>query len=132
MRPQKSQTERNKTSHDLFIAIKNHTILMKKDCGFSVFSLNNEGRELNAHRIEKFGLHRCFDGFISSSDMGMRKPDPRIYQLATRIAQRKAEECAYFDDRLMLVNIAKTHGIQSFHHENFTATKEILVKLKNK
>ena len=104
----------------------------KKDCGFSVFSLNNEGKELNAYRIEKFELHQCFDGFISSCDVGMRKPDPRIYQLATSIAQTKPEERAYFDDRLMLVNTANKYGIQSFHHESFAKTKEILEKLKNK
>ena len=28
----------------------------KRDCGFSVFALNNEGKELNAYRIEKFQL----------------------------------------------------------------------------
>ena len=104
----------------------------KKNCGFSVFSLNNEGRELNAYRIEKFDLHRCFDGFISSCDVGVRKPDPRIYELAMGIAQAKPEECAYFDDRLMLVNAAKKYGIQSFHHEDFDSTKEILENLKNR
>lgn len=102
----------------------------KKSCGYTVFSLNNEGRELNTYRIEKFGLHRCFDGFISSCDVGMRKPDPGIYKLAMGIAHAKPEECVYFDDRLMLVNAAKRHGIQSFHHQNFESTKQILENLK--
>lgn len=101
----------------------------KKSCGISILSLNNEGRELNDYRIETFGLHRCFDGFISSCEVGMRKPDPGIYKLATGIAHAKPEECVYFDDRLMLVNAAKKYGIQSFHHQDFISTKDILENL---
>lgn len=102
-------------------------IAWKKNRNFSIFSLNNEGRELNSYRIKKFGLHRLFDAFISSCEVGMRKPDPGIYELAMGIAQAKPTECAYFDDRIMLVNTAQKQGINSFHHENFQSTKEILM-----
>lgn len=90
-----------------------------------IFSLNNEGKELNDYRIEKFGLHRCFDGFISSCEVGMRKPDPELYKLATGIVHRDPKECVYFDDRLMLVNAAEKFGIHSFHHQSFESTKKI-------
>lgn len=103
----------------------------KKDCNLSVFSLNNEGKELNRFRIDKFKLHNCFDGFISSCEVGMRKPNPEIYELALGIVQFKPEECAYFDDRIMLVHAAKRHGINSFHHQSFEATKSILEDIKN-
>jgi len=102
-------------------------VAWKKNCRFSIFSLNNEGRELNSYRIKKFGLHRFFDAFISSCEVGMRKPDPGIYELAMGIAQAKPAECAYFDDRIMLVNAAQKQGIHSFHHENFQSTKETLM-----
>lgn len=36
----------------------------KKTCTKPVFSLNNEGKELNDYRIEKFSLNQCFDGFF--------------------------------------------------------------------
>ncbi len=98
----------------------------KKSCDIPILSLNNEGRELNDYRIEKFQLHRCFDGFISSCKVGMRKPDPGIYKLATGIAHAKPKECIYFDDRLMLVNAAKKFGIRAFHHQDFVSTKNIL------
>lgn len=103
----------------------------KKRSNFSIFSLNNEGRELNDFRIKKFELHRCFDGFISSCDVGMRKPDPGIFKLATGIAHAKPEECVYFDDRLLLVNAANKFGIQSYHHQDFASTRIILEKLNN-
>src|ERR1700758_2747728 len=37
--------------------------------------LNNEGRELNDHRIETFGLRGYFDFFFSSCYVAFRKPD---------------------------------------------------------
>src|SRR5690554_1847432 len=97
----------------------------KKKHRIPIFSLNNEGKELNDYRIEKFGLHRCFDGFVSSCEVGMRKPDPGIYKLATGIVHVDPHECVYFDDRLMLVNAAAKHGIHSFHHQSFENTKQI-------
>jgi len=103
----------------------------KKDCGFRIMSINNEGKELNDFRVKKFGLHQCFDAFISSCEVGMRKPDPGIFTLAMGIAQVSPEECIYFDDRLMLVQAAQKLGIQSFHHQSFLRTKGILEGLKN-
>ena len=106
-------------------------IKWKQACGFRIISINNEGRELNDYRIEKFGLHQCFDAFISSGEVGMRKPDPGIYRLAMGIAQVKPENCVYFDDRSMLVQQAQKLGIHSFHHQNFETTRKNLEALKN-
>jgi len=102
----------------------------KKNCGFRVFSINNESRELNDYRIKKFSLHQLFDGFFSSCHVGMRKPDPGIFQLAIGITQVRPEECVYFDDRLMLVEAAKKLGICSFHHQDFKITRKNIINLK--
>jgi putative hydrolase of the HAD superfamily len=104
----------------------------KQNCGFHIISINNEGRELNDFRIKRFGLHECFDAFISSCEVGMRKPDPGIFALAMGIAQVNPEECVYFDDRPMIVQAAQKLGIRSFNHTTFSATKNILEDLKNK
>ena len=50
-------------------------------------SLNNEPKELNEYRIQKYKLHDFFDAFVSSCEVGMRKPDPGIFRLALGIAQ---------------------------------------------
>ncbi len=98
----------------------------KKNENIKVFSLNNEPREINNYRIEKFKLHDLFDGFISSCEVGMRKPDPGIFEIALGIAQVKASESIYFDDRIMLVEAAKKVGINAFHHKDFETTKAII------
>ena len=91
-----------------------------------VISINNEPRELNEYRIDKFKLHDFFDAFVSSCEVGMRKPDPGIFLLALGIAQAKPEECIYFDDRIMLVEAAKKVGIHAYHHKDFESTKKII------
>ncbi len=103
-------------------------LVARKSAGAAprTFSINNEGRELNEYRIKKFKLHRCFDGFLSSCEVGMRKPDPGIFKLAMGVAQAKPEQCYYFDDRPMLVEAARRLGINAFHHENFESTKSII------
>jgi putative hydrolase of the HAD superfamily len=102
----------------------------KKDCGFRIISINNEGKELNDYRVRKFKLHQSFDAFVSSCEVKMRKPDPGIFQLAMGIAQASPQQCVYFDDRIMFVHTAKKLGIRSFLHTDFESTKKILEDLK--
>jgi putative hydrolase of the HAD superfamily len=102
----------------------------KKDCGFRIISINNEGKELNDYRVQKFKLHECFDAFISSCEVKMRKPDPRIFELAMGIAQALPKQCVYFDDRIMFAKAAERLGIRAFQHTDFETTKKILNDLK--
>lgn len=102
----------------------------KKDSGFRLISINNEGKELNDYRVKKFGLDECFDAFVSSCDVGMRKPDPGIFKLAMGIAQVSPQECVYFDDRVMFVRTAQGFGIDAYHHTDFEHTKSVLENLK--
>ena len=96
---------------------------------FRTIAINNEGRELNDYRIETFRLHRVFDAFVSSCEVGMVKPDPNIWRMAMGIAQARPEQCVYFDDRIMLARAAGNLGIRAFHHQTFEATKQILEQL---
>ena len=98
----------------------------KNHKNIKVISINNEARELNQYRIKKFNLHDLFDAFVSSCEVGMRKPDPDIFHLALGIAQARPEECIYFDDRPMLVEAAKKVGIDAYHHESFEGMQRIL------
>lgn len=98
----------------------------KKHRDIKIISINNEPRELNSYRIKKFGLHKFFDAFISSCEVGMRKPDPGIFELALGIAQVKPEECFYMDDREMLAKSGAKTGMKAHHHTNFEETKKLI------
>ena len=98
----------------------------KRTRNLRIISINNEGTDLNNYRIEKFGLHQCFDAFVSSGEVGMRKPDPGIFQLAMGIAKVPLEHCFYFDDRIILAQAAARLGINAYHHQDLETTKSII------
>lgn len=101
----------------------------KANSDIKIVSINNEGKELNDYRVKKFQLHKCFDAFISSCEVGMRKPDPGIFRLAMGVVQADPSECIYFDDRIYLVEAAQRLGIRGYHHQNFEATQKIIEDL---
>jgi putative hydrolase of the HAD superfamily len=64
-----------------------------------VGTINNESRELNAYRIQTFGLRQLFSVFVSSCYVGLRKPNESIYRCALELTQRVPKECCFIDDR---------------------------------
>ena len=44
------------------------------------------------------GIMETFDAIIESSKAGLRKPDPRIYQMMCELLQAAPENCVYLDD----------------------------------
>ena len=91
-----------------------------------IFSINNEPKDLNDHRIKTFGLRRLFDGFISSCDVGLRKPDPQIFRLAMAVAAIQPHECIYIDDREVLTRAGSRLGMRTWQHKTFEETKSFL------
>jgi putative hydrolase of the HAD superfamily len=80
---------------------------------FLMAALNNESREINEYRIDKFALRDYFEAFFSSCYLGVRKPDPGIYKLALKITQRKPAECILIDDRGLNLEVAREGGMQT-------------------
>lgn len=76
-------------------------------------AINNESRELNQYRIERFALDEIFHAFFSSCYLGVSKPDPRIYQRALDISRRRPEECLFVDDRPMNLEAAHRIGLRT-------------------
>src|SRR5665213_623356 len=64
---------------------------LKEVHGFKIVVVSNEGREINAHRIQTFKLAGLVDSFISSCFVHLRKPDAGIYRLAMDTAQARPE-----------------------------------------
>lgn len=87
-----------------------------------VFSLNNEPKELQSYRVKQYDLLRLFDGIICSCDVGYRKPDPKIYELAIAIGSVSPEECLYIDDREILTTAGKKAGLHTWTHKSFEET----------
>ena len=93
-------------------------------------TINNESRDLNLYRIEKFGLRSIFSLFISSCFVGLRKPEPDIYRLSLEITQKRPEECCFIDDRSINLEAAKRLGMHTIKMDNAAQLREDLRKLE--
>jgi putative hydrolase of the HAD superfamily len=101
---------------------------LKQAYGLKVFAVNNEGRELNAYRIEQFGLKKLFDVFVSSCYVHVRKPDADIFRFALDMAQMQPQQVLYIDDRPMFVQEAHHLGMHCLHHTDYASTRKALAR----
>jgi putative hydrolase of the HAD superfamily len=99
---------------------------IKKKYGIKIAVVNNEGRELNNHRIHKFKMGEFVDFFISSCFVHFRKPDADIFKIALDIAQVSPEKVIYLEDRPLFVQVADTLGIRGIIHHDFNTTRKQL------
>jgi putative hydrolase of the HAD superfamily len=92
-------------------------------------TINNESRELNLHRIEKYGLRGIFRLFVSSCFVGLRKPESGIYRLAIETTQVNPEECCFIDDRALNLECAAKLGMRTIQMQTLEQLREELGKL---
>ncbi|MGF6849564.1 putative hydrolase of the HAD superfamily [Chitinophaga sp. W3I9] len=95
---------------------------LKEKYKLKIAIVNNEGRELNEHRIHHFNISRFVDFYISSCFVHFRKPDADIYKIALDIAQVKPAEVVYVEDRSMFIDVAAGLGINGVCHTDYEST----------
>lgn len=91
--------------------------------------VSNEGRELTADRIRRFGLREFVDFFIVSSYVHFRKPDEDIFRAALDIAQAEPDQVVYLDDRHMFTEVACRMGLRVIWHRDHDSTRAALAEL---
>jgi putative hydrolase of the HAD superfamily len=92
-------------------------------------ALNNEARETNEFRFKSFGLREYFAVALSSCYLGLRKPEPVIYQRALDIVGRPAERILFIDDRAENVAGAAAAGMKGIRFEGADALRRELGSL---
>ena len=99
---------------------------LKLNLRLKIAIVSNEARELNAYRIDKFGLDRLVDCFISSCFVHIRKPNADIFRMALDIAQVKPAQAVFIDNTPMFVQIAEGLGIRGILHTDCKSTQSKL------
>lgn len=102
---------------------------IKEKYRLKVVAVSNEATELNAYRINTFGLNDFIDFFISSCYVHLRKPDEAIFKLALDTARVSTDEVVYIDDVQIFTDVATDLGIKSIHHTDILSTSEALTAL---
>jgi epoxide hydrolase-like predicted phosphatase len=89
--------------------------------------LSNFGDSLHDYVHNTLGIADCFDEIIVSARVGLRKPDPRIYELALNRLQVRAHEAVFIDDMAVNVEGAMSLGMRGIH---FTTRQALLAELE--
>ncbi|HKP90316.1 MAG TPA: HAD family phosphatase [Thermoleophilaceae bacterium] len=98
--------------------------------GLRMAILTNNVREWEPHWRGKLpAIDEIFEVVVDSAFVGMRKPDPRIYELTVeRLGDGlAASECAFVDDNEPNVDAARELGMSAVH---FTDTEQARAELE--
>jgi putative hydrolase of the HAD superfamily len=92
--------------------------------------LNNEAREPNDYRLQKYNLREAFDVALSSCYVGLRKPQPAMYRRALDILARPAERILFIDDRAENAETAAATGMKTIRFEGADQLRRDLETLR--
>jgi len=81
----------------------------------------------NSWRAEDYDVDDLFDAIVLSGDLGVRKPDPEIYLVATGRLGVAPDQCVFVDDLGGNLKPAKALGMTTIRH---VATSETVAHLK--
>lgn len=97
--------------------------------GFPTGLLSNFGD--NARRLwaETYPFITLFDGVIISSEVGIMKPDPQIYQLAADSVGTMPEDILFIDDFAENTAGASAVGMQTVHYQDPDIARQELTQL---
>ncbi len=94
-----------------------------------VGALNNEAREPNEDRFDRFGLRRYFEFAFSSCYLGLRKPGQEIFCRALDILGAPPERVLFIDDRAENVAGAASTGMRTIQFCDADALRTELARL---
>jgi putative hydrolase of the HAD superfamily len=91
--------------------------------------LNNEAREPNEHRFNRFCLRDYLQVAFSSCFLGLRKPGPAIYRRALDILGTPSERVLFIDDRAENAAGAASAGMKAIRFTDADALRGELQSL---
>lgn len=98
-----------------------HALSQRADLRVGVISNTNEAHAAWLHANLPELQH--FDHVILSNEVGLIKPDERIYQLALAELGSEAGQCIFIDDLTENVHAAQALGMTGIVHTNWSQTR---------
>lgn len=95
-----------------------HLIEELKAKGYKLYVLSNMSKEY-IEFLRKFPVFDNFDKQIVSCEVGLAKPDIRIYKYLLSQCDLEASQTIFVDDRIENVEAAAEVGIVPFHFDRF-------------
>lgn len=89
-----------------------------KNMGYRLGLLSDHAREWVEFCNHKFGYHKLFHSVLYSFEVGVSKPDMKIYTGILEKLNARPEECIFIDDKYENLAPAKKLGIKTILFEN--------------
>jgi putative hydrolase of the HAD superfamily len=67
-------------------------------------------------RYDRSQFPQLFDGAVISGEVGVRKPDPRIYAMGAEAIDLRPDQCVFVDDLPGNLKPARELGMATIHH----------------
>lgn len=96
---------------------------------YKVMYLSDNVRERVEKLNERFGFLSWFHNGVFSHEVGVRKPNPKIYEIALKKASVYPNESIFVDDKEKMLTPAKEMGITTILFESPRLLKKRLEKL---
>lgn len=93
--------------------------------------LSNAWDDLRQILIERWGITDAFDEIIISAEVGLAKPDPAIYHLASQRLGVEPQQAVFVDDMLRNVHAAREQGMYAIQFIDAGQTRRDLMALLN-
>ena len=108
------------------------TVALLKDLsrdGVALFCLSNVNRNAFNHIRKRCDFMNLFQGIVISGQIGIAKPDPRIFHHLLKEFSLSPEETVLVDDRIENVQMARDLGITGIHFVTAKECREKIVAL---
>lgn len=92
-----------------------HRIRELRRDGFATGLLTNNVKEFGSAWRASIPVDEIFDAVVDSSEVGLRKPDPRIYELTCEKLGVEPDAAVFLDDNRSNVEAARALGMATVH-----------------
>lgn len=86
--------------------------------GFKTALLSNAWNDLRGVLTERWKIADAFDELVISAEVGIAKPDPRIYHLALQLLKVAPHEAVFVDDFVENIEGGRAVGLHTIHFRN--------------
>jgi HAD superfamily hydrolase (TIGR01509 family) len=98
--------------------------------GIPTYIFSNTNDLAIEHIRRNFPFFRDFDGYIYSYEVGVMKPEAKIYEVLEKLAGRRGADIVYLDDRPENVAAGVARGWRTVLHETPEKTRMAVEKFQ--
>jgi len=129
-----SQTELSRMHHDFFAGdVMNEPLVAYirrlRQAGYKTGILSNYGDHARQLWGEVYPFINYFDAVVISAEVGMMKPEAKIYHLAAAHVGVAINEAIFVDDFAHNIEAARIEGMQAVHYSDPVTAQAELVRL---